>query len=109
MVASRAAPAPDAGLARSVTPPDPLADNPYRNETEEELRKGYGEDGRGIGIRKRSLARSRAYPDRADDEAFVAAATERRKQRRAVVDANGWEDIRQPRRMQSNTRENEGR
>ena len=83
-----------------------LADNPYRNDTERELRKGYREGVSEIDKHKGILNRARARKVWPESEAAVAAAGKRQEQRRAVAEANGW-DIGQPRRTQSNTPENE--
>ena len=84
-----------------------LADNPYRDKTEKELRGGYREDVRSIEMHKGILNRARARKVWPESEEAVAKAEERQKQRRAVAEAKGW-DIGQQRRAQSNTQRGGG-
>ena len=84
-----------------------LAENPYRDETEEELRKGYRKDVATIEMHQVILNRARARKVWPESEEAVATAEERQKQRRAVAEAKGW-DIGQPPRTQSNTQRGEG-
>ena len=85
-----------------------LAENPYRDETEEELRKGWREDVASIGMHQVILRRARARKVWPESEEAIAKAGERQNQRRAVAEARDW-DIGQPISTQSNTQRGEGR
>ena len=86
-----------------------LAENPYRNETEEELRKGWREDVATIGMNKIILNRARARKVWPESEEAIAKAGERQNQRRAVAEARDWNIGQPPPQTQTNTqREGEG-
>ena len=85
-----------------------LAENPYRDETEKELRVGWHEDVRSIEMHQGILRRARARKVWPESEEAIAKAGERQNQRRAVAEAKGW-NIGQPISTQSNTQRGEGR